>query len=85
MASRKTMGLARAASVQRVARWREMAADLKKKRPHWDYVQIARHIQKSSFGKRRGGQLPFTVAAIVKYVRGIPEQLTGSGRKGRKE
>jgi hypothetical protein len=51
-----------------------MAADLKKKHPHLDYVQIARHIQKSSFGKRRGGQLPFTVAAILKYVR------AGSGK-----
>ena len=62
-------GLVRPAAVRRVARWREMAADVMKKHPHWDYVRIAHHIQKSTDGKRKGGLLPYTIAAIVKHIR----------------
>src|SRR5258706_10930865 len=42
------------ASVRRVARWREMAADLTKKHPHRDCVRIAQPIQESKDGKQRG-------------------------------
>jgi hypothetical protein len=46
-----------------------MATVLAKRHPHWDIVQIARKIQGSSIGRRKGGVLAYTVTAIVRYIR----------------
>ena len=65
----KTKGLVTSAAMLRVGRWREMAYNVSKKHPHWDDVRIAHHIQTSKEGKRKGGMLPYTIAAILKHIR----------------
>ena len=46
-----------------------MAIELAKRHPNWDHVQIARKIQGSNIGKRKGGILAYSISSIVKYVR----------------
>jgi hypothetical protein len=47
-----------------------MAIDIVKKNPKWDQVQIARRIQLSNEGKRKGGVLSYSITTIIKYIRG---------------
>ena len=54
---------------QRVARWRAMAAAMANKNPHLSPIQIARRIQQSSTGKRKGGVLTYSITVILKYIR----------------
>ena len=54
---------------QRVARWRAMAATMANKNPHLSPLQIARRIQQSSTGKRKGGVLTYSITVILKYIR----------------
>ena len=54
---------------QRVARWRAMAAAMANKNPRLSPIQIARRIQQSSAGKRKGGVLTYSITVILKHLR----------------
>jgi hypothetical protein len=54
---------------QRVARWRAMAAAIANRNPDLNPIQIARRIQQSNAGKRKGGVLTYSITVILKYIR----------------
>ena len=63
-------GLVRPETRLRIAHWRAMAAALANKNPGLSRIEIARLIQQSPAGKRNGGILPYSISAILKYIRG---------------
>jgi hypothetical protein len=50
-------------------RWRQLANAIAAKYPSWGNLSIARKIQKSPAGKRKGGVLPYSISAILKDIR----------------
>src|SRR6185312_4201709 len=66
---KKTLSTVRVDARERADRWREMAARLARQHPNWGTVEIARAIQATPEGKRKGGRLPYTIAVITKYIR----------------
>jgi len=54
---------------QRIARWRKKAAAIANRNPELNPVQIARRIQQSNAGKRKGGVLTYSITVILKYIR----------------
>ena len=78
--NKKTNG-ARPETLQRIERWRQMAASLATKTPSVSAVQIARTIQRSAAGKRKGGILPYSISAILKYIREAAEPSMDPGPK----
>lgn len=62
-------GQVRPETKERITRWRAMAAAIANKNPAFNHIQIARAIQQSAVGKRKGGVLPYSISAILKYIR----------------
>lgn len=54
---------------QRIARWRKKAAVIANRNPELNTMQIARRIQQSNAGKRKGGVLTYSITVILKYIR----------------
>jgi len=54
---------------QRIARWRKKAAVIANRNPELKPIQIARRIQQSNAGKRKGGVLTYSITVILKYIR----------------
>jgi hypothetical protein len=65
----KQNGSLRPLTVARMKRWRELAVAIAEKHPDWGDLQIARNIQRSAAGKRKGGVLPYSISAILKDIR----------------
>jgi hypothetical protein len=57
-------------SRERIARWKQTAAELASRHPTWHLIRIAREIQRSRMGRKRGAVLTYSVSSIARHIRG---------------
>ena len=57
-------------SRERKEQWRLMAVTLAKRHPTWSTIKIAREIQRSAAGRKRGSVLTYSMDHIVRNIRG---------------
>jgi hypothetical protein len=53
---------------ERIAQWRQIASKLSRRHPTWSALQIAREIQRSEAGRKRGGVLTYSIGNIARNI-----------------